>query len=123
MPSNLPIGSNVCFVGDVRGQLTSGATKVDMVSETLCYRVAAAATTTTTTTTLAPIVEPAVIEAGTTSAPAVEAAPAPGRGAPPPCPSCPGPVSGIDLLAGFGGLAVAAGGVARYFGRRRPSEG
>jgi len=121
LPGSVPVGSNVCFVGDVRGQLISGVTKVDMVSETLCYRVAAAATT-TTTTTLAPIVEPAVIEAGSPSAPAVEAAPAPVE-APAPLPVLPRTGSGIDLLAGFGGLAVAAGGVARYFGRRRPAKG
>jgi hypothetical protein len=125
VPSNVPVGSNLCFVGDVRGRLTSGVTGVDMVSETLCYRVAAATTPTTmatTTTTLAPIVEPAVIEAGSPAAPAVEATPAPVE-APAPLPELPRTGSGLDLLAGLGGLAVAAGGTARYFGRRRPAEG
>jgi hypothetical protein len=121
LPASVPVGSNVCFVGDVRGQLTSGVTQVDMVSETLCYRVAAVATT-TTTTTVAPIVEPAVVEAGAPSAPAVEAAPAPDE-APAPLPVLPRTGSGIDLLAGFGALAIAAGGAARFFGRRRPAEG
>jgi hypothetical protein len=119
VPASLPVGSNVCLVGDVRGQLISGVTEVDMVSETLCYRVAAVATTTTTmattTTTIAPIVEPSVVQAGDTSAPAVEAAPAT---EPAPLPVLPRTGSGIDLLAGFGGLALAAGGVARFFGRR-----
>jgi LPXTG-motif cell wall-anchored protein len=82
----------------------------------------AAVATTTTTSTIAPIVEPAVIEAGNPAAPAVEAAPAPTE-EPAPLPVLPRTGSGIDLLAGFGGLAVAAGGVARYFGRRRPAEG
>lgn len=126
MVPNLPIGSDLCFVGDVRGRLTSGVTGVDMVSETLCYRVAAAATTTTTmattTTTLAPIVEPNVIEAGSPAAPAVEAAPAPAE-EPAPLPELPRTGRGIDLLAGLGGLAVATGGTARFFGRRRPAEG
>jgi hypothetical protein len=125
VPSSLPVGSNLCFVGDVRGRLTSGVTGVDMVSETLCYRVAAATTPTTmatTTTTLAPIVEPAVVEAGSPAAPAVEAAPAPVE-APAPLPELPRTGSGIELLAGLGGLSVAAGGVARYVGRRRPAEG
>ena len=125
VPSSLPIGSNLCFVGDVRGRLTSGVTGVDMVSETLCFRVAAATTPTTmatTTTTLAPIVEPAVIEAGSPAAPAVEAAPAPVE-APAPLPELPRTGSGIELLAGLGGLSVAAGGAARYVGRRRPAKG
>jgi hypothetical protein len=123
VPSNLPAGSNLCFVGDVRGKLMSGVTGVDMVSETLCYRVAAVAPTTTTTTTVAaPIVEPAVIEAGAPAAPAAEASPAPVE-APAPLPELPRTGSGIDLLAGLGGLSVAAGGIARYFGRRRPAEG
>lgn len=121
LPSSVPAGSEVCFTGAVRGKLTSGATGVDMVSETLCYRVAAAATTTTTVVE-APIVEPAVIEAGAPAAPAVEAAPAPVE-EPVSLPVLPRTGAGIDMLAGFGGLAVAAGGVARFFGRRRPSDG
>jgi hypothetical protein len=119
VPSNVPVGSDVCLLGVVRGKLLSGVTGVDMVSETLCYRVAAVATTTTTmattTTTIAPIVAPSVVQAGDTSAPAVEAAPV---AEPAPLPVLPRTGSGIDLLAGFGGLALAAGGVARFFGRR-----
>lgn len=125
VPSSLPAGSDVCFVGDVRGQLVSGVTQFDMVSEKLCYRVAAAVTTTTmatTTTTAAPIVEPNVIDAGGPAAPAVEAAPAPLE-APAPLPVLPRTGSGIDLLAGLGGLAVTGGSVARYFARRRPAKG
>ena len=125
VPSSLPVGSNLCFVGDVRGRLTSGVTGVDMVSETLCYRVAAATpptTMATTTTTLAPIVEPVVIEAGSPAAPAVEAAPAPVE-APAPLPELPRTGSGLELLAGLGGLSVAAGGAARFAGRRRPAKG
>jgi hypothetical protein len=124
VPSSLPVGSNLCFVGDVRGKLMSGVTGVDMVSETLCYRVAATTPTTmaTTTTTAAPIVEPAVIEAGSPAAPAVEAAPAPVE-APAPLSELPRTGSGIDVLAGLGGLSLAAGGAARHFGRRRPAKG
>ncbi|MCA1846940.1 MAG: hypothetical protein LC792_27840, partial [Actinobacteria bacterium] len=81
LPSNVPVGSNVCLVGDVRGRLMSGELEHDMTSETLCYRVATAVTTTTeaptTTTTLAPVVEPAVIEAGSPASPAFEVTPAP----------------------------------------------
>jgi hypothetical protein len=128
VPANLPVGSNVCLVGDVRGRLISGELEHDMTSETLCYRVAAAVTTTTeaptTTTTLAPVVEPAVIEAGTPSAPAVEVAPAPApEEAPVAMPVLPRTGRGLDLLAGFGGIAVALGGAARFLGRRRPAEG
>ena len=38
-------------------------------------------------------------------------------------PELPRTGAGIELLTGIGGLAVAAGGTARWFGRRRPSEG
>ena len=127
VPSDLPVGSNVCLVGDVRGRLMTGPTEFDMVSETLCYRVAAVTPTTmapTTTTTMAPVVEPAVVEAGTPSAPAVEAAPAPAaEEAPAALPVLPRTGRGLDLLAGFGGIAVALGGTARFLGRRRPAEG
>jgi hypothetical protein len=121
LPSSVPAGSDVCFTGAVRGQLTSGVTGVDMVSETLCYRVAAAATTTTTTTAPVvepPVVEPAVVEAGSPAAPAVEAAPAPVE-EPASLPVLPRTGAGIELLTGMGGLALAAGGIARFFGRRR----
>lgn len=121
VPSSLPVGSDLCFIGDVRGKLTSGVSGVDMASETLCYRVAAAATTTTTmapttTTTMAPVVEPAVIEAGDPAPVATPAEPAP-------LPVLPRTGAGIDLLAGFGGLALATGGVARFFGRRGSAQG
>jgi LPXTG-motif cell wall-anchored protein len=125
LPANLPVGSDICLLGDVRGKLISGETGVDMVSENLCFRTAAEATTTTTmattTTTMAPAVEPAVVEAGTPSAPAVEVAPV--AEAPAPMPELPRTGSSIDLLAGFGGIALALGGVARFLGRRRPAEG
>ena len=128
IPASIPPGSHVCLYGVVKGQLAStGAPSSLMVSETRCFRAAAVATTTTTmattttTTTIAPVVvEPSVVEAGNPSAPAVEAAPAV---EPAPLPELPRTGSGIDLLAGFGGLALVAGGVARFFGRRRPAEG
>jgi hypothetical protein len=64
-----------------------------------------------------------VIEAGSPSAPAVEVAPAPAPAeAPAPQPTQPRTGSGIDLLAGLGGIALAAGGAARFLGRR-PAEG
>jgi hypothetical protein len=126
--ANVPVGSNVCLVGDVRGRLMTGELEHDMTSETLCYRVATAVTTTTepptTTTTLAPVVEPAVIEAGGPAAPAFEVTPAPATAeAPAPLATLPRTGSGIDLLAGFGGIALALGGAARFLGRRRPAEG
>lgn len=125
VPADLPAGSDICLLGDVRGKLISGETGVDMVSDNLCFRTAAAEpTTTTTTTTVAPAVEPAVIEAGTPAAPAVEVAPAPAPAeAPAPMPVLPRTGSGVDVLAGFGALAVALGGAARFLGRRRPAEG
>ncbi|MEW6473178.1 MAG: hypothetical protein AB1679_12980 [Actinomycetota bacterium] len=125
IPGSLPPGTDVCFVGGVKGAFTGGDPSQMMVSETHCFRVAAAATTTTTmapttTTTAAPVVEPQVIEAGTPSAPAVEAAPAV---EPAPLPVLPRTGAGIELLVSVGGLAVAAGGVARFFGRRGSAEG
>jgi LPXTG-motif cell wall-anchored protein len=85
----------------------------------------------TTTTTVAPravepTVDPGTTQAGTSSAPAVEAAPAV-EGAvavnPAPAAELPRTGSGIDMLAGFGGLALAVGGLARLIARRRPAEG
>src|SRR5207237_3411322 len=102
---------------------------------TLCYTAAAAVTTTTTmaptttSTTVAPrIVEPTVYPVNTeagTSAPAVEPAPAVGgevAQAPAPMPQLPRTGSGIDVLAGFGGITLALGGLTRRLGRKRSAE-
>ena len=126
LPASLPVGSDVCYVGVLRGRLAD-ETQGNMVSETLCFRSAAVATTTTTMapattdTTVAPVVEPAVVDAGTPSAPAVEAAPAPVED-PAPLPQLPRTGSGVGLLAGVGGIALALGGLTRLLGRRRSSE-
>jgi hypothetical protein len=127
IPSSLPVGSDVCFLGAIRGRL-SDETQGKMLSETICF-VAAAAPVPTTTTTVqveepAPVVEPAVIEAGTPSAPAVEVQPtaAPAE-APAPLPVLPRTGSGLDLLTGLGTVSLALGGLTRYLGRRRPAEG
>lgn len=119
IPASVPEGSDVCLYGVVKGQLEStGVPNSLMVSDTKCFRAASVAPTTTTTTTApAPIVEPEVVEAGNNGAPLVEAAPAPVT-EPAPLPVLPRTGAGIDLLAGFGGIALAAGGVARFFGRR-----
>jgi LPXTG-motif cell wall-anchored protein len=120
VPADAPIGSNVCFLGALKGQF-EGRITGEMVSETLCFRAAAVATTTTTTTTtMAPVVDVPVVEAGTTTAPLVEAAPAV---EPAPLPELPRTGSGVELLAGIGALSVTAGGLARFFGRRRPADG
>ena len=124
VPASVPDGSDVCLYGVVKGQLSStGAPSSLMVSETKCFRVAAVApstTTTTTTTTVAvPTPDPIVVDAGNTVTPGVEAAPAPAPATEPaPLPVLPRTGSGLDVLAGFGGIAVAAGGLARFFGRR-----
>ena len=124
IPASVPPGSDVCLLGVVKGQLASTGTPSSlMVSESRCFKAAAAAATTTTTmapttttsTTMAPV-DPPVVEAGNNSNPAIEAAPAT---EPAPLPVLPRTGAGIELLAGFGGLAVAAGGVARFLGRRR----
>jgi hypothetical protein len=129
VPADAPAGSDVCVVTALLGQLP---TKVQgqMVSEKLCYTAAEATTTTTmaptttTTTTVAAPVDAVNTEAGTPSAPAVEVAPAPAPAEEPaPLPVLPRTGSGIDLLAGFGGIALALGGAARFLGRRRPAEG
>jgi hypothetical protein len=138
IPSSVPVGSHVCVLSALKGGLAN-AGQGEMVSETLCYTSAAVATTTTTaapttttTTTVAPrVVEPTVdpvnTEAGTTAGPAVEPAPAVGGEvavAPAPLPVLPRTGSGIDVLAGFGGVALALGGLTRFMARRRrPSEG
>jgi hypothetical protein len=125
VPADTPEGADVCVYGVVKGRLLSpDTTNYLMVSDTKCFTTAAVTTTTqapTTTTTAAPIVEPNVIESGNPS-PVLEVAPAPAE-APAPLPVLPRTGAGLDLLAGFGSLAVAAGGVASFFGRRRPSEG
>jgi hypothetical protein len=127
IPDDTPIGSDVCFLGVVKGRLIDQI-QGKMLSETVCYRSAAAVepttTTTTTVTTAPPVVDPAVVEAGAPAAPAVEAAPAPAPATEPaPLPELPRTGSGVDLLAGFGSITLALGGLARFLGRRRPAEG
>lgn len=129
LPADLPADSEVCFIAALEGPLAD-LTPGEMVSETICYRAAAATTTTTTTTTTAapqtvePEVEPTGTEAGTTSAPAVEAAPVVvGEVALNPAPAVELPRTGEGLdLAGIGGIALALGGVARLAGRKRPAQ-
>jgi hypothetical protein len=122
VPASVASGSDVCLYGVVKGRLITPGPDVTnhlMVSEPTCFRAGAAVTTTTTTTTTAPaIVEPKVEEAGTTTDPLVEAAPAPVE-PPAPLPVLPRTGAGIDVLAGLGGFALAAGGAARFLGRRR----
>src|SRR6266545_3549887 len=48
LPASVPVGSDVCLVGVIKGQLAPDRTQGNMVSETLCYTSAAVATTTTT---------------------------------------------------------------------------
>jgi LPXTG-motif cell wall-anchored protein len=122
LPVSLPEGSDVCFLTALEGTLAD-QTGVDMVSETICYRVAA--TTTTTAAPVQPEVDPSVTEAGTTSAPAVEAAPVVGGEIavnPAPAVELPRTGEGIDLLAGIGGIALALGGLARFTGRKRSAK-
>jgi|GEM_PF-5248438 len=132
VPADAPAGSNICVVSALVGQLPT-KTQGQMVSEQLCYTAAEAATTTTTmapttTTTTAPAVtQPSDVgtnEAGAPSAPAVEApAVAPEVvQAPAPAPELPRTGSNADELAGFGAVVLALGGLARFFGRKRPSE-
>jgi LPXTG-motif cell wall-anchored protein len=42
--------------------------------------------------------------------------------APAPLPQLPRTGSGIDVLAGFGGIALALGGLTRLLGRKRSAE-
>jgi hypothetical protein len=129
VPADTPAGSAVCVVTALSGRLAD-QTQGQMVSEKLCYTAAAAATTTTsapttTTTVTAPApVEPTNTEAGTPSAPAVEAAPAVQAAPDTPAPAAqlPRTGSGVDVLAGFGAIALATGSVIRFLGRRRPAE-
>lgn len=126
--SSVPVGSDVCLLGVVKGRLTD-QTQGKMLSETVCFRTAEAATTTTTTPTVkaeepAPVVQPVVVDAGAPAAPAVEAAPAPAPAEQPAAlPQLPRTGSGIDILAGFGAASLALGGLTRFLGRRRPAEG
>jgi len=135
VPADAPAGSNVCVVAALLGQLpTKPVSQGQMVSEKLCYTAAAAPTTTTTmaptTTTTAPAVVAPVdapsSEAGTPSAPAVEPAPAVApevvQAAPAPAAQLPRTGSDTGELAGLGALVLAVGGLARFFGRKRPSE-
>jgi LPXTG-motif cell wall-anchored protein len=123
LPADLP-GSEVCFIAALEGPLAD-LTPGEMTSETICYRFPAAATTTTTTTTtttMAPQTEETVIEAGTPSAPAVEAAPVvEGEVADRPAPAVELPRTGesLDLLAGLGAVSLVLGGLARFTGRKR----
>jgi len=132
IPANAPAGSNVCLVAALVGQLPTNV-QGQMVSEKLCYTAAEATTTTTmaptTTTTAAPAVtQPSDVptsEAGTPSAPAVEQAPAVAPEvvqAPAPAAQLPRTGSRSEELAGFGAALLAFGGLARFFGRKRPSE-
>jgi hypothetical protein len=133
VPAGTAAGSNVCVVSVLRGQFpTTPVSQGEMVSDTLCYTAAAAVTTTTmaptTTTTVAPAVEPTVdpvnTGAGDTSAPAAPAPAVSGEvaAAPAPMPVLPRTGSGIDVLAGFGGAALALGGLGRFLGRKRSAE-
>lgn len=121
VPDHIPVGSDVCFLGVLKGRRTDQI-QGKMLSETVCYRTAAAVepttTTTTTTVTEAPIVDPPVVEAGAPAAPAVEAAPAPAV-EPVSLPELPRTGSGVDVLAGLGGITLALGGLTRFLGRRR----
>jgi len=132
VPANAPAGSHVCLLTALDGQ-SPDHSATQMLSETLCYTAAAAVTTTTqaptTTTTAAPVVEqtadPVNTNAGTNSAPAVEPAPAVGgevAAAPAPMPVLPRTGHGLDRLAGFGGIALALGGLTRFVGRKRSAQ-
>jgi hypothetical protein len=130
VPADTPAGSNVCVVAALLGQLPS-LSQGQTVSEKLCYTAAEATTTTTvaptttTTTTVAAPVDPVNTEAGTPSAPAVEPAPAVAPEvvqAPAPAAQLPRTGTRSEELAGFGAVALVLGGLARFFGRKRPSE-
>ncbi|HEV7534835.1 MAG TPA: hypothetical protein VGP90_04320, partial [Acidimicrobiia bacterium] len=119
IPASAPIGSNVCVVGVLVGQ-TVTHDAATLTSETLCYTSAAVTTTTTAAPTTTTTVDPNTTEAGTNSAPAVEPAPAvigEVAVAPAPLAQLPRTGSGIDMLAGFGSLALVLGGLTRFIGR------
>ena len=114
LPAGLPEGSDVCFLTALEGTLAD-QTRGDMVSETICYRIAA------TTTAPQTEAEPTVTEAGTPSAPAVEPAPVvDGEIAlnPAPAVELPRTGEGIDLFAGLGAISLVLGGLARFAGRK-----
>jgi hypothetical protein len=135
VPASVPAGSNVCVLAVLKGSVSTH-TQGTMVSDTLCYTSAAAVITTTSTTTsttsttvaprtVEPTVDPVNTEAGTPSAPAVEAAPAVGgevAQTPAPLPQLPRTGRGIDVLAGFGIVALALGSLTRLLGRKRSAE-
>ena len=128
VPADAEPGAEVCVVGAVKGQPVDDDPSQVLASETRCFRVAAVVaptvettTTTTSTTTTAPVVEPVVVEAGTPTAPAVEAAPAPVE-MPTSLPELPRTGAGAAALTGLGSIALALGGLARFLGRRRPAE-
>ena len=122
LPADLPAGSEVCFLAALEGPLADLAPG-EMVSETICYRTPAAVTTTTTAAPQTLEVEQTVTEAGTTSAPAVEAPVVSGESAVNPAPAVELPRTGEGLeLAGVGGIALALGGLARFAGRKRPAN-
>ena len=123
LPADVPAGSEVCFLAAVEGPLAD-STPGEMVSETICYRIAATETTTAAPEIVEPEVEQTGTEAGTPSAPAVEVAPiVAGEVAVNPAPAVELPRTGEGLdLAGIGGIAVALGGLARIAGRKRPAK-
>jgi LPXTG-motif cell wall-anchored protein len=132
VPADAPAGADICVVTALIGQLPTGS-QGQMVSEKLCYTAAEVTTSTTmaptTTTTTAPAVtQPADVgttEAGGPAAPAVEPAPAVAPEvvqAPAPAAQLPRTGSNTGELAGLGAAVLAIGGLARFFGRKRPSE-
>jgi LPXTG-motif cell wall-anchored protein len=134
VPADVAPGSKICLTAALVGQVpTKPVSQGQMVSDQICYTAAAATTTTTmaptTTTTAAPAVEQPVdaptSEAGTPSAPAVEQAPAVAPEvvqAPAAAPELPRTGSSTGELAGLGAVVLLVGGLARFFGRKRPSE-
>jgi hypothetical protein len=122
LPTDAPAGSDVCFVAALEGPLAD-STPGEMVSETVCYRIAAATPTTAAPLPVEPVVEQAVTEAGTPSAPAVEVAPLVEGIAINPAPAVELPRTGEGLeLAGIGAIVLALGGLARFAGRKRPGQ-
>ena len=118
LPASLPEGSDVCFLTALEGTLAD-QTKGEMVSETICYRVAA-----TIAAPVQTVVEPIVTEAGTPSAPAVETAPVvDGEIAANPAPAVELPRTGEGIdLAGIGAISVVLGGLARFAGRKHSAK-
>jgi LPXTG-motif cell wall-anchored protein len=133
VPADAASGSNICVVAALIGQLPTNI-QGQMVSEKLCYTAAEATTTTTvapttTTTTTAPAVtQPSDVGTSDAGGPSAPAEPAPTAVAPEvvqaPAPAAELPRTGSSSadLAGFGAVVLALGGLARFFGRKRPSE-